>query len=224
MYDSNDAATGTRASNPAGSTTDIGAVHSGGEGHEPYTNDALFTLHDGTDTRDGYSRYAHHLTQNRWMFRDSNHKLTSDPVRFAAAAFQAGTAPIMNPPYIGTHSRVVRAYPRSDTQRRYLLMAELAIPTPRKITDQLPGDIRGWELDGRGAYRPALEYDRVLAYVRLTLGVPIRPDLLPEPGYDERGVPYLDIARRALRAVTTHASAVCAPLLASLDDTAQTLL
>lgn len=225
MYDSNDAATGARASsNPADSTTESAAVHSGGEEHETYTNDALFTLHDGTDTRDGHSRFAHHLAQNRWMFRDSKQKLTSDPARFVAAAFQAGTSPIMNPPYIGTHPQVVRAYPRSDTQGRHLLMAELAIPTPRKIADQLPGDIRGWERDGRREYRPALEYDRVLAYVRLTLGVPIRPDLLPEPGYDERGVPYLDIARRALRAVTNHASAVCAQLLGSLDDTAQTQL
>jgi hypothetical protein len=221
MYDSNDA---TVSSNPADSTTESGAVFGGGAEHETHTHDALFTLHDGTDTRDGHSRLAHHLAQNRWMFRDSKHKLTSDPARFTAAAFQAGTAPIMNPPYIGTHPRVVRAYPRSDTQGRYVLMAELVIPTPRKIAVQLPGDIRGWQRNGRGEYRPALEYDRVLAYVRLTLGVPIRPDLLPEPGYDERGVPYLDIARRALRAVTTHASAVCAPLLGSLEDTAQTQL
>lgn len=224
MYDNNnDAAAGERTSDPGASTTDSGTTHSGEE-HGTYTNDTLFTLHDGTDTRDGHSRFAHHLTQNRWLFRDSNHELTSNPVRFVAAAFQAGTAPIMLPPYIGTHPRVVRAYPRSDTHGRYLLMAELAIPTPRKIVDQLPSDLRGWERDGHGEYRPALEYDRVLAHVRITLGVPIRPDLLPEPGYDGRGVPYLDIARRALRAVTTHASAVCAPLLGSLDGTAQTRL
>lgn len=187
------------------------------------TNDALFMLHDGTDTSDGHSRLAEHLARNRWMFRDSTHKLTSDPTRFVAAAFQAGTTPIMIPPYIGTHPRVVRAYPRRDTQNRHLLMAELAIPTPRKIVDPLPGDLRGWERDARGAYRPAVEYDRVLAYVRLTLGVPIRPDLLPNPRYDRHGVPDLDIVRRALRAATNHANAVCAQLLGSLDDTAQTL-
>lgn len=186
------------------------------------TNDALFTLHDGTDIHDGQSRFAEHLARNRWMFRDSSHKLTSDPTRFVAAAFQAGTPPIMIPPYIDTHPRVVRAYPRRDTQGRHLLMAELAIPTPRKIVDHLPGDIRGWERDARGAYRPAVEYDRGLAYVRLTLGVPIRPDLLPQPRYDRHGVPDLDFARRALRAATTHANAVCAQLLGSLDDTAHT--
>lgn len=186
-------------------------------------NDALFLLHDGTDAGDGHSRFAEHLARNRWMFRDSSHKLTSDPTRFVAAAFQAGTPPIMIPPYISTHPRVVRAYPRRDTPGRHLLMAELAIPTPRKIADHLPGDIRGWERDARGAYRPAVEYDRLLAYVRLTLGVPIRPDLLPNPRYDRHGVPDLDIARSALRAATNHANAVCAPLLAILDDIAHTL-
>jgi hypothetical protein len=229
MCDTNDATTGPIATNnivdeSADGAAGSGVLREGGEEGAAYTNDALFMLHDGTDVREGHSRFARALAQNRWIFRDSNHTLTADPTRFVVAAFQAGTAPIMNPPYIGAHPRVVRAYPRSDPQGRYLLIAELAIPTPRKIVNHLPDPVRGWERDGRGDYRPSHEYDRVVAYVRLTLGVPIRPELLPAPGYDERGVPDLDIARRALRAVTNHASAVCASLIASLDDTTHPLL
>lgn len=212
MYDTNDTTTGATADD--GTT-----AYSDGGDNPTAANDALFTLHDAYDTGDGGSRFADSLGRNRWMFRDKHHKLTSDPTRFVVAAFQAGSPPIMNPPYVGTHHRVVRAYPRSDRDTRHLLIAELAIPTPRTILDQLPRPVRGWERDGRGGYRPPQEYDRMLAYLRLTLGIPIHADLLPEPGYDERGVPDPDIARRALRAVTTLASAVCAQLLGSLNDT-----
>src|SRR6266536_5502881 len=93
--------------------------------------DQVFTLHDVYDhahASDGVSRYGAYLAQNARRFRYGGEKHTPDPTEFAAAAFVVAGPPIMSPPYVGTHPRVLHAAPHWDADRRCALQLELAIP------------------------------------------------------------------------------------------------
>lgn len=180
--------------------------------------DVLLALRDVDDRLHGRSRFAHYLARNRTMFHTGGGNPTTDPARFAAVAFQIASPPVMDPPYIAAHTRLVRAYPLRDQSARRALVVELAMPTPRHLTGLLPDPHRGWERDdATGHYRPPTELDQPTVHLRLTIGVPIRPELLPQPRYDDHGNPDLDTARTALRALTTHVSALCAHLISGLD-------
>jgi hypothetical protein len=183
--------------------------------------DEVFTLHDVYDyayASDGQSRYRAHLAQNVDRFRYGGEALTVDPAEFTAAAFVVASPPIMSPSYVGRHPRVVHAMPCWDIDRRCAIHLELAIPLAARIADQLPPRVGGWRWDPSSTryYEPD-ENNEPTACMRLAVRVPLAVDLLPQPAYGRDGVPDVDIAKRALRALCAHANSLLTHLIISLE-------
>ena len=183
--------------------------------------DSIFALHDVDDVAgasDGRSRLGGYLAGNTRRFRDVDGALTESSAEFTAAAFVTATPPIMLPPYVSMHPRVVRATPRWDDERRCALMIDLATPIAGALVRHLPLRTAGWVRDvDNGRYVPQGTNDRLTAYGRITVQVPVPVELLPDPVYTDMGVADVDIAKRALRALCTHANSVLTHLITALD-------
>jgi hypothetical protein len=183
--------------------------------------DEAFTLHDVYDfahASDGQSRYGAYLAQNVRRFRYEGEELTKEPAEFAAAAFVIASPPIMSPPYIGTHPRVLHVMPRWDMDRRGALHIELAIPLAERIADQLSSHFGGWERDhSSGRYYSPEDHAEPSACTRLTISIPLPVDLLPRPSYTGHGVADANTAKRAVRAICTHANSLLTHLIVSLE-------
>lgn len=183
--------------------------------------DEVFTLRDVYDfshASDGQSRYRAYLAQNVRRFRFGGDKLTTEPTEFAAAAFVIASPPIMSPPYVGTHPRVMHATPQWDTNRRCAMQLNLAVPLAEQIADQLPAHFGVW---GRGPssgrYYAPEDNDEPTACARLAIRIPLPVDLLPRPTYTHDGVADVDTAKRAIRAICTHANSILTHLIIKLD-------
>lgn len=183
--------------------------------------DEMFTLHDTYDyayASDGQSRYRVYLAQNAGRFRYNGEESTKDPAEFAAAAFVIASPPIMSPPYVGTHPRVLHATPRWDLDRRGALQISLAIPLEERIANQLPPHFGGWNRDHvTGHYFLSEDHDEPTACARLAIRIPLPVDLLPQPTYTRDGAADVDTAKRALRAMCTHANSLLTHVIVSLD-------
>lgn len=183
--------------------------------------DEVFTLHDVYDyahASDGQSRYRAYLAQNVRRFRYGGDKLTTEPTEFAAAAFVIASPPIMSPPYVGTHPRVMHATPRWDTARRCAMQIELAIPLAEQIANQLPPHFGGWRSNpSAGHYYAPDDNDEPTACARLTIRIPLPCDLLPQPTYTHAGVADVDTAKRAIRAICARTNSILTHLIVKLD-------
>ena len=183
--------------------------------------DEVFTLrdvYDYTHASDGQSRYRAYLAQYACRFRYVGEDLTKEPTEFAAAAFVIASPPIMSPPYIGTHPRVLHATPRWDMDHRCALHLELATPLAEHVVDQLPRHFGGWKRDhSSGRYYSPEDHDEPTACAQLAIRIPLRVDLLPEPTYTPGGVADVDTAKRALRAMCTHVNSLLTHMIVGLD-------
>lgn len=179
----------------------------------------LLTLRDIDDApgaAGGSSRLQRYLNLYRHLFVVDGAP-TGDRATFVAAAMQIASAPTMSPPCIAAHPRVRRSSVHVDERGRHALLVDLALPTPGDLRERLPRMAAGWESDYRATtYHPPADYDGPIAFVCLTIGIPVPTDVLPDPAYTD-GAPQLDTVRRALRALTNHASVVCSRLLDGLD-------
>lgn len=185
------------------------------------TADRIFVLQDVYDlaqASDGRSRYGAYLAQNTRRFRDEDGRPTNHAVEFAAAAFVVASAPIMSPPYVSTHPRVVLAAPRWDEDRRCGLLIDLATPLPRGVADYLPIRVSGWEHDpGTGRHFPPEDNDTLAAYSRVTVQIPLPVELLPAPAYTAMGIAEVETAKRAVRTLSTYANSMLTHLIVALD-------
>lgn len=183
--------------------------------------DRVFVLHDVYDlahASDRRSRYGAYLAQNTRRFRGEDGRPTSDSAEFAAAAFVIASAPIMSPPYVSTHPRVVFAAPRWDEDRRCGLVIDLATPVSSSVADHLPTRATGWEHDpSTGRHFPPEGNDALAAYSRLTVRLPLPVDLLPSPAYTAMGIAEVETAKRAVRVLSSHANCVLTHLIVALD-------
>jgi hypothetical protein len=190
-------------------------------GGKAMTNN-IFVIHDTYDRKyasDGNSRLGAYLAQYMHRFESSGGALTLLRDEFAAAAFGVATAPIMSPPYVGTHQRVLLASAQWDENRRCGLVIDLATPTPASLADQLPSRTRRWQRHAPTArFCPPEDNDELAAYSHLTVRVPFAVELLPDPAYTDAGVPDVLTAKRSLRALTAHANTVLIHLITHLDS------
>lgn len=168
--------------------------HPTGEGDHPTVLRADPTGHERHDWR---SRYRSVLATNAHLFHGpDDHTPTPERAEFAAAAFQRATTPLMAPPYVAKHERVLQAAPRSDTRNRYQLVIDLALPTPAE---------------------PPYDCEQSVALTRLILGLPLLLELLPDPSYEDHAIPDVTVARQAARTLAHHASVITCALLGDLD-------
>lgn len=184
--------------------------------------DSVFVVQDVYDLEygnDGRSRLDAYLAQNSRRFRGQDAVLTSSSAAFAAAAFVVATVPIMSPPYLSAHPRVVYAAARWDEKGRCGLVLEFAAPMATPLAEQLPPQARGWDHDpGAGRFFPSEDNDQLAVYSRLTVRIPFPVDALPEPVYTATGMAEVGTVKRALRLLADHANSVLAPIIATLDS------
>jgi hypothetical protein len=171
---------------------------------------------DRVHASDGHSRYGVYLRQHARYF-DDDRGPTADPVEFASAAFAIARTPIMGPPYVGTHPRVVHVEQVWDVNDRCGVSLGFAVPTTERIAGMLPVDVAGWQRDGsEGPYYAPERLDRTAAYTQLVVRIPFPQALLPVPAYSKEGLPNVDVAKRAVRTICNHANSLLAHLLGHL--------
>lgn len=189
--------------------------------HDPTSPRAVVWLDEDYDrayASDGVSRFGAYLRQSAHRFLSWDEEPTTDAAMFAATAFEVGCAPVMAPPYVATHPRVVGLAAHCDDDDRRAVRVELAVDVPREFATVLPRGWRGWQHsdDGHRWYEPG-DNDRPAAVLTLTVRVPFPAvDLLPGTAYDDHGNPHVPTAKDAVRALAAHVNAHLAGVLDTL--------
>lgn len=173
--------------------------------------------YDRAHASDGESRFGAYLRQHARYF-DDDKGLTTDPVEFASAAFAIARTPIMGPPYVGTHPRVVHLDQVWDFNDRCGVSLGFALPTAERVADLLPFDVTGWQReDGRGRFYAPERLDRISGYTQLVVRIPFPAELLPAPAYTWMREPDVDVAKRAVRTICNHTNSLLTRLTSHLD-------
>lgn len=184
--------------------------------------DSAFMTHDASDrdhASNGDSRLGAYLAHYMHRFYNLDGALASLRDEFAAAAFSIATTPVMSPPYVGTHPRVLLASAQWDENHRCGLVIDLATPTPASFADQLPSRTRCWgHHTATERFCQPEDNDELAAYSQLTVRVPFEVELLPDPVYTAAGIADVVTVKRSLRALTTHANSVLTHLITHLDS------
>lgn len=191
---------------------------------------------DETRAVDGSSRYRTYLRGHAAEFDPYEEgKVTDDPVRFAVAAWRIATGPIMAPPFIRFHPRILSATAAPDDWNgaHLLVTVETVSALPAALNARNMGKAwwRGWQWNDQRGY---VEADRgsgdppFLALPTLTLVVPVAAAELHRPQTPQlaslanveapvRPRPYLEDALAALAAVVTALNAELRDLITALD-------
>lgn len=181
--------------------------------------DRLVWIDNTTDRElasDGVSRYGAYLHQGAHRFLDWDDEPTSDPAAFAAAAWEIATSPVMSPPYVVTHPRVITCVPHRDEDGRRALQVDVAMRLPARVRAALPPVWRGWQHTRRGPFYAPWDNDRTAVYATVTVRLPFpATDRLPAAAYDG-GLPHTPTAKDAVRVLVAHANTALAGLLAAI--------
>ena len=173
--------------------------------------------YDRAHASDGESRFGAYLRQHARYFEEDK-GLTTDPVEFASAAFAIARTPIMGPPYVGTHPRVVQLDQVWDFNDRCGVSLGFALPTAECMANLLPFDVVGWQReDGLGPFYAPERLDRISCYTQLFVRIPFPAELLPAPDYTWMREPDVDVAKRAVRTICNHANSLLVRLISHLD-------
>ncbi len=176
---------------------------------------------DRDSASDRVSRYGAYLRSHAERFQplwDESRAaggITLDPVEFAAAVFNVATGPVMSPGYVRWHGRVVGfavGFGEDPEPGRLVCSVTLATSPPLRLP---PGRWVGWHREGGWRWLDPPS-DRHAALGRLELRWP--EQRLPQPAAAQwPGVPNLDDARAAVRAVVDEINATAGPVLALLE-------
>jgi hypothetical protein len=198
-------------------------------------NDRVMWLdleYDEDQASDRQSRYDVYLRQGARMFEDDDTGgIVTDPVRFAAAALQIASPPIMAPGLVRYHERVLTVRgERDDWDGENLLVAvDLVSAWPAAAERDLAA--AGWDRWRRdmafgGWHSPQNETGRPrpVALATLQMAFPIPARDLPPGRADPRwthlpqpGPPDLDTAMQAVQVVATAVDQHVGPIVAALD-------
>lgn len=183
------------------------------------TTNRLVWIDEITDQElasDGVSRYGAYLRQGAHRFLDWDDEPTGDPAAFAAQAFEIACSPIMSPPYVVTHPRVLTCVPHRDEDDRRALQVELAVGLPTRVRTALPRDWRGWQQTSGGMFYAPWDNDRTAAYATVTVRLPFpAADRLPLCTFDG-GFPHTPTAQAAVQVLVDHTNTELAGLLAAI--------
>lgn len=175
--------------------------------------------YDHDRASDGVSRYGVYLRQQRRRFADDEVP-SPDPLVFTATTCQVGTGPIMAPGYLRTHPAGLGVRfgvePGEHLDVTVTLAAEL--PQPR-LGARVPSRALRWVHRAGRWSEPVSRPGTPVLLPRLLarIAIPIA-DLPVVPRYTG-GVPDLDTARGAVRAVAAATSRALAPTLAAYART-----
>lgn len=171
--------------------------------------------YDRVHAGDRRSRFGAYLT--RRTFLDVDDEPTSDPAWFAIMALETALPPVMSPPYVAPHRRILRVRGHRDDDCRGAVAVDLAASLPTAAAQLLSWRWRGWNTDGNlGHYYPPADNDRPIALCRLSLRVPLTAQRLPEPRYRADGTPHVGIAKEAVQLAALQLNGALGELLAAL--------
>lgn len=178
--------------------------------------------HDASYASDGRSRYGVYVRQRLSMFEDLDGRtFTTDPVAFAAAAWDVATGPIMAPGYIQTGDGRITSTVCSRNNWDGTLLADITLATPRPAA--LAGLIgyTDWErpfgFDGAmsgPSEASVAKWPAMLTTTRLLLPIPTVHLHVPQDAPAE--VSTLD-AKASVQALAAVLNEALAPVLAALD-------
>ena len=169
----------------------------------------------------GLSRYGEQVRRNIGEFADTWGDIA--PVAFACAAWRIGTAPMMSPPFVRWHRRILAAgCRRNEWDGGLTAEVKLVSPLPAALTVSRDWwHDRGWrdwpEVFGQFV-DPAEEDLAKSPYLRASLLIeaPLPLERLPDaPAGPSEDVE--DTARRAVVALTKELNELVAPIIGRLD-------
>lgn len=145
--------------------------------------------YDRVHASDRTSRFGVYLARLAGAFRiddDPRCPLIADPVRFAATAWEISRPPVMDPPYVTAHSRVLDTASHQDDDGRTAIGIHLAVSTEMNEQSCLDWCWRGWSTDGPHGHHTA-PHDNTypVALTQLKLRIPLEASTLPQPRYRE---------------------------------------
>ncbi|GAA0384303.1 hypothetical protein GCM10009530_39000 [Microbispora corallina] len=170
------------------------------------------------------TRYADQVRRDVGAFEDSFGDFA--PISFACAAWRVATTPVMSPPYVRWHRRILSATCVRNTWDGTLnAEVRIAAPLPGALTaSRVWWRDRGWQGWPRvfGQFvEPSPRETATLPFLRASLlaQVPVPfEELPPAPsGPDEH---LAATAGRALAVLVRELDAVIAPIIAHLEDAA----
>lgn len=181
---------------------------------------AAFTIDDRYDrvhASDRRSRFGAYLAMRSSQFLSTDEVPTVDPAVFAATAFTTGLSPVMTPPYVATHRRILNVCSHIDEERRVAMAVDLAVSLPFKAAELLGWRWRGWDTTGStGRYRMPYDNERPAACAHVTLRIPIDSRRLPDPRYRHDGSPNVEVAKEAVQLAALQLNGALGELLAAL--------
>lgn len=100
--------------------------------------------YDRDHASDFQSRFGSYLRRSVQEFRDYDDELTTDPLEFTAAVWKVAQLPVMAPPYVLNHSRVIATVPTWDFDNRLAVQVDVANGVPAEAAHALRGRWGGW--------------------------------------------------------------------------------
>ena len=162
------------------------------------------------------SRYGAYLVKAATAF-DIAGEPTTDAANFAAAALEIALPPVMAPPYVTSHRRILDTWSHHDDDGRVAIGISMATPHPVGIDSLLGWRCRGWSRDNTsGQLHVSDDNGRPAAYSQLTMRIPLNPRRLPQPRYRADGTPHVDTAKEAVQLAIVQLNGVLGELLAAL--------
>lgn len=171
--------------------------------------------YDRDHASDFESRYGAYLRRNTALFLDSYEDLTRDRLEFAAAAWRIAQAPVMSPPYVLAHPRVLSAEPTWDFDGRLAVAVDIATEIPRELSVALRGRWIGWSRQDNW-HVPGTN-DRAVAVATAQFRVPMSPDGLPLPSYRPTGEPDTEHAKSAVAVICGRLDSALSGVFARFD-------
>lgn len=178
---------------------------------------------DQTSASDGISRYGSYIRDRASQIAD----MWGEDLRaeFTAFAWRTGTGPVMAPPYVISHGRIISAQvERNGWDGSLTAKVELATSWPSALRSERDWRVggmywRSWETEfGRfvGPYEEQTTKAPYLLSTALML-FPVPVDRLPASPVD----PYEDavsLAKQAVQVLVQELNLIVDPVLAQLDN------
>lgn len=181
----------------------------------PPTAFTIDERYDRVHASDRRSRFGVYLAKQ--PFSDFDDEPTRDPALFAALALETALPPIMSPPYVIAHRRILDVRVHRDDDARVAVEVDLATPLPTAALKLIGWHWRSWCTDRTsGRYYAPEDNDRPAALSRVTLRIPLDRRRLPAPRYHQNGAPKAGVAKEAVQLAVLQLNGTLGELLVAL--------
>lgn len=172
--------------------------------------------YDREHASDFESRYGAYLRQNTGLFViDPDEGQTQSRLEFAASAWRIAQAPVMSPPYVSAHPRVLSAEPVWDFDGRLAVAVDIATDVPQELSAALRGRWIGWLRRNRW-FLPE-DNNRPVAVATAQFRVPMPAEGLPAARYLRTGEPDTTAAKDAVGIFCGRLDAALSGVFARFD-------